>query len=813
VGEDEGSAYQIVSDGSSGVESLSRQMAQIVEELAPGESLQDYVSRRDEVVGQHVSSISSLVTGFDAFDILDLMRQRETPFTLTGYSESQHDGLAAAIEVVALILLARGSRAPSISEPDDPAPNGVIEQLHHHASVILQVCTFAALAEADGERYGRLTRLASELRCSELNVRYKQYAHIHDRINHELFSADTAGDLLSGSLGFAYEEFLIAREAIREIYLDGMEGGFNTLAEVTAEWEATGQQNQDAAQVERGKSALQGLFFFPGARASFTADDLARRTEVDVLRIGRILDLFSVNFAGTDAVESVQQFLSGESPFIRASLIRDDEGNFVTLSVAIGTDCFRHVVEEALKGTSTWDRYDRHRTRVSEGLSVEYLEKILKAKATYTQFKYYAPKKDIDVSALDRGATKITSLGNEVEADALFIIEDVAICVEVKGRSISDAAKRGHVRKLTSDLERTIGDATSQARRLESLIEQNRGLWLADRTWLDLDHVREIRSIAVCLDDMGSLATALDELVRGDVIKDDRFPWIVSIHDLAVVALVLDRAAEFLLYLRRRTEPDASRRFRAIDELDLFMYFLKGGLYVEPDPDQVYKAHPTSGKPTEAARKRYADEAVIRRVHTHTNPLDAWIYLQEGSSTAEVDKPRFPSNDKVIEIVDFLQDGKKPGWFRFAADLLNLSADAQERLAAGIEHVVKSTRADHGPHSMMACYAGAWGFPALFVCSRPQGASIEESGKRMAAYVLSKAHQLQSDRALGILVDEASNIVTIQYANTPPNDDPELDALGKAMGLTSIEDMTPAEVSVRRGSKRSNRARKKRRRR
>jgi hypothetical protein len=47
---------------------------------------------------------------------------------------------------------------------------------------------------------------------------------------------------------------------------------------------------------------------------------------------------------------------------------------------------------------------------------------------------------------------------------------------------------------------------------------------------------------------------------------------------------VLDRPAEFQLYLQRRTDPGVSKYFWSSDELDLFMLFLRGGLYVEPNP-------------------------------------------------------------------------------------------------------------------------------------------------------------------------------------------------------------------------------------
>jgi len=74
-------------------------------------------------VAERVAEISELTTGYDAFDIVELMRQREIPFTLTGYQESQSGGMAAFIEIASLILLARGTRSAIESEPTEtPQP-------------------------------------------------------------------------------------------------------------------------------------------------------------------------------------------------------------------------------------------------------------------------------------------------------------------------------------------------------------------------------------------------------------------------------------------------------------------------------------------------------------------------------------------------------------------------------------------------------------------------------------------------------------------------------------------------------------------
>jgi hypothetical protein len=48
-------------------------------------------------------------------------------------------------------------------------------------------------------------------------------------------------------------------------------------------------------------------------------------------------------------------------------------------------------------------------------------------------------------------------------------------------------------------------------------------------------------------------------------------PWIASLHDLKVISKVIERPAEFLLYLRRRADSGVTDYHRAADEPDLFM--------------------------------------------------------------------------------------------------------------------------------------------------------------------------------------------------------------------------------------------------
>ncbi|MEV5743031.1 hypothetical protein AB0L30_23485 [Microbispora rosea] len=757
-----------------------------------------------------VTAISDLVAPYDAFDVIDLMRQRETPFTLDAYQESLHEGRVAAIEIVALILLARGRREGDAASMA-VAPNSIIQELHNHAVEMLDVGTFALLAEGTDVDHSPLAPLAADYRSSELNVRNKQYRHIRDRFNEALFSSLVCGSLVSEALGFTYEEFIAVRESIRDIYVEGITSNLDTLGEVAMNWEegSTGQE-QSAEEIEKGRVAASNVFFFPGRRASITTEAVSQKSGIEIDRVRKILQQFSVEFAPADPVHAIQEFFDGKNLFSRAALIYDGEGNYISVGSHIGDDCFRHVVEDALKPTRAWNKYDRLRTRVSERLAADYLQSLLDCDASYTQLKYLRPKAGVEAAALSATATGLTELADEAEADALFLIEDVAICVEVKGRSVSERAKLGMVKRLANDLEVTVGEAASQAQRLEELITTNGGIWISKNEWLTLDHITEIRSIAICLDDMGPLAVALDQLVRSGILKGEKLPWIVSLHDLAVIAETLDRPSEFLLYLRRRTDSDVSKHYIAVDELDMLMLFLAGGLYIEPNPELVYKLHPTAGRPTGAAKARYRAQAIPTRVGTHTDELDGWIYYQEGASAIARPKPRFRSSDDVLRIVDFLADGHKPGWLRFGADLLNLSSEAQENLSAGMAMTIRKTQLDHQRHSLVQCYAGAWGFPSLFIGSQPIGSSQADCLQWMSAYMVAKKHQLQSDRCLGLLLTEGGDISAVRYDNSPVQESAELDQLVVDMKLQSLDKIgRPIPPSARRARRQLRGRRKK----
>jgi hypothetical protein len=765
-------------------ESLSaafRRMGETIGRLKEGENPREYLLRAPEIVEEHVTAIVESLKDADAFDVVELMRMRELPISLEGYRESMEDQLPAAVELIALILLARGQRAPISAPTTKTRPAGVIPDLHDRAAEMLTIGTFTLLDSGERAEFGPLTALSASYVSHDLTVQFKQYLHVHDEINEALFSSGHIGDLLLEELGFSYENFLAVREAVALVHGEKFFALRDAVGDMFEQREA---KSNDPAFLAEARTLLTNMMELPGGRANFSVETIAQSAGVDAERAQSVLDLFSLSFAPDDALTVINKFLSGDNPFRSASLVRDDDGGYISTGKPIGTDCFRQVAEEALKRSpAKFRRYEKRRAAVSEKLALMRLSTLLGADAAHANLKYFRANNDVDVAQLGAGAENITRLAEQTEADGLFLVEDVAICVEVKAKSISSGARRGNVQRLSADLRDTVGSATTQALRLEDHIRTNGGLWLEDRSWLNLSEIREIRSVTVFLDDFGPLSTALDQLVRADVIKSERFPWLVTLHDLTIIAEVLDRPAEFLLYLRRRTESEVSVKFMAVDELDLFMLFLTGGLWVEPDPDRVSEEFLGVPRPTGKERSRYQASVTPTRVMTHTDPLDAWVYFQEGSSTEVAPKPLFDAMPAVNELVDFLQDDRKPGWFRFSADLLNLGEEGQESIAEMVQRLVSTTETDGLHHNSLMTFAGAWGYPTLFMGTKPRAMSVQEVSRRLAIYGLTKKHQIKSDRALMVIFDEAKRVRSIRYDNRRPEESSELDDAAVEMGL------------------------------
>ncbi len=757
---------------------MATHMERINEIFAEGEGLDEFVGRAPVYVEEQIALIAEATADCDAFDVIEMLRIYTQQTVQDGVATGAADGIVGALDLIACLLLERGSRAP-VRHSEAARPASHTPQIHDLAVKVLTASGWLREHEAESAPEEPLSALAAHLVQHQLAVKSYNYRHIADELDEALFAPWEVP--LCDTIGFTHAEFITVRDAVDVVYLAKR----NALAAIIADSLNGGESPIDHEVKDDLLSALDTLLEHPGSHASFDAVEIAAEATMPIQKVMAVLDTFAVAFGSDLADHALADYLGGRSVFAGAQLLRDGE-HYLQVSARIGTDCVRAKFEGALKtcGAKTWDRYQKHRAVRCESLAIEQLESVLQVDATHTNLKYFRANADEATSELGSYCRDPRQFAEVAEADALFVIEDVAICVEVKSRPLSAGTRTGDVRRLARDLKDIVGGAVKQASRLERLVSENGGLWLEDRTWLDLSNVKEVRMIAVALDDIAPLSIAADELVRAQVITEARFAWVTSLHDLRVVADILDRPSEFLLYLRRRTERDVALKYTSLDELDMFMAFLAGDLQVMPNPILLHELYPHIAAPKEAELKRYRLASSRAFVGTYTDPLDAYMLQYEWEGVAPAAKPTFVATERILKVVDFLTDGHKPGWFRFSSDLLDLTKHQQHKFGRSYRNLLDRARMDHGWHTLGYAFPNAWGYPSLFVGTLPSHAKLDDYVDQLGLYMVAKLGQLGSDRGLGLIVDSSGEIISIRYVNDPSSYGIDLAAAAKALGLS-----------------------------
>ncbi|WP_137241782.1 hypothetical protein [Plantibacter flavus] len=757
-----------------------------------------------EQIETDVAAMLDLIAEADAFDVIELMRMRE--FSIAPDPRlAPPGGASLPVEIIATVLLARPSRKPDPTPRQETRPHEVIADLHERCLRLARVASYRQLAEGQLSQ-DPLGRLASEYQGAVLNIRNLQYDHIRDEHDRRLFETAAASELMEAHLGYGYRDVLAVRSALNDISAERMTHLRNETGDLLVAHRHLHPKDVPRKVMEQFMAGMIPFMFLPADRSIITPIDIASGSGLDVAAVRNVLTSFAQRFDdSSSAGERVFDLLMGNNPFLVRPLMSDGHDNFALTSNEIGLDVLRRILERALP-TNSPDvrRYDQKaRQPISEELARTYLETVLGAPAFRNSYHYLAPKTGASANELGSNSATLRQTADDVEGDAFFLIDDVAVVVEVKGKSIADQARRGDVRRLTNDLKATIGDGARQATRVRELIETNGGIWETPTAWLDLSGVREVRTLIVVLDDVGPLGTNLADLQQAGLLPNDRPPLVLSLHDLAVIAEIGERPSEFLLYLRRRTDSPVTSYYRALDELDLYMLFLAADLYVEDDPDHVKAAHPTAPPVTSRERRRHERSAVGTMVSDNCAELTVWMNRDKLPHDENPVKPSMNARAELLSLIDQLRAAGKPGWLRAGADLLALSGEGQLRILSTIKACARATRKDKTYHEAMTAYAGLWGFATIFMATRPASSPVAKVKDRLQIYAEAKQYQLQADRAYGWVFDENGSLDDTFYLSSVAPNDPALDKLVAEMKLQPVDlTIPPIPPSARRATKR-----------
>jgi hypothetical protein len=764
--------------------------------LDPTKSLEDLTAEIETRVRTAVGRIVGLAAPYDVFDVLADVQLNELFHNPETYRETEHEGLAAAIEVVAICLASRWHREGSLPVEAGvrPRPDPVIGEIVAVARDLVSIGSMLGVIGAMQAPSWNLGSLARSAVLREIYVRNMAYPHMEEDTVRALMADPVIDAACRAVMGCGASDLQAVFDAEMDLHGEAWQDRF----EAVAKWRNVleGERQRFLALDEKGepvpdeiepevKAEADELFVKawgnPGDTAIHDMATVAAKAGVPPEMVVTVRDLASVDLAPGDPFDGVMEFLRGRNPFRLKPLLRASDGSTVAIHSGLLLSSIREITETQLKGSAGWEAYAKRRGQFLEDRAVDLLSAIFPMAIVHQGYEYFVPNPDAATPQ-----TKPADYTKVVEGDALLVVDDVAIVVEAKAGSFTPGSRRGDLKRLTDDLQKIITSASKQADRTRDRILLDGGLRLRDGSWLDLSGIREVHTIAVSLDDLSGIATVTSRLVETGLLGSSRLPWTVSLHDLRVVSELIERPAEFNLYLRRRTEPDLTVLFVAQDELDLFLHYLAGRLYVEPDPVQVEGDLPQFGKARPSlARRRVRQRPTL--IQSLTDPLDAWYAHQLGERSSPAPKPQLNCDPNVSALVDEIAARGEPGWLSTGTTFLDGSEALQRNFGRFGPEVVGATRADGREHSVtdMGGSRAAWSYVGVWASAVPTE-SRDKAMERLAGYITLKKHQMQAARGFALLFDPRGRLVGTAYDNRHPGPDPDLDDLVARTGLKPI---------------------------
>lgn len=235
--------------------------------------------------------------------------------------------------------------------------------------------------------------------------------------------------------------------------------------------------------------------------------------------------------------------------------------------------------ENALKKSSGWEKYQRHRAEVCETQAIGLIARALRGSIYYHDLEYPGEKP-----------------GSHNQLDGLVIYDKCLVLLEAKAGTLGGPARRG-APSMGEDLQKLIGDAHDQAVRAQKYVTDSDEVTFTVKgrsSPLIVRHADYSRILLVTasLDPIGLYTAAPEELKRIGVVRAAPLPWSVTLTELRIITELVQYGPQLIHYVSSRTNPALMKLILGSpEEVDIFSWYLNYGLHF---PAEVLEAeHPS----------------------------------------------------------------------------------------------------------------------------------------------------------------------------------------------------------------------------
>ena len=374
---------------------------------------------------------------------------------------------------------------------------------------------------------------------------------------------------------------------------------------------------------------------------SFTPAMLASKAGVSDEIALKFLDAFSLPFGST----KTDYMMPAPVPPVRVRpIIRFAEQFLCPLPFNL-IWAIKPRFEEALKASSKWNPYQKHRGSFLVTAGVKSFGKLLPGAEAYENLTYPIGPNE------------------EAELDALILFDRYVFLVEAKAGEFG-AARRGGKEKIKKGLAELVGDPFEQGARAWDYIRKTaQPVFLAKggkRVVLDKRRYTEVSIITLTLDSLDVFTPEMHRLRDAGVLGQHDIPWAVCLTDLMAISDILQFPSEFTHFLRWRRAISAGGDLSAgMDELNWLAIYLKEGPALLKVPIGYSNMNFTS----------------------YTDDFDAFFHYQEGVRTQPTTRPEQPIPPVLRELLSALDGSGIPNFTIVTESLLDLNFEERERLS------------------------------------------------------------------------------------------------------------------------------------
>jgi len=644
--------------------------------------LEEFKLFHEKRVDKSLKELTSKVRQINTFDLIANSFYYNSLHDTTEYRDYRGDKNFFIPEVLSMLTL----KNDFVSETSvDPYKFG--EEFTEIQNLLSDYCASKSVLNYNPKFDGDLiSRITADISQHEHTIRNPGHPLHHYQFCEEMFAP--IDELIKQVFGFSIYESVKLRETfgdfLNEKYdteTEKFDERINTYIQEISEYKKTGKIREDSLfdvdtmtefckkSTSENKKVIENyllteMHFNFGDVMSFTIEELAEYSGVDIEATSKFLNTFSNDFPSLDKDADIFPPVS----ILKSKPILRHEGRYLIPSFPLLSFCVVRFIESNLsrnKSLSKRYRNIKHDFILNKGL--EYFKQMLPSAEVLPPNLYYGLGKD------------------EAETDGMIIWDRVLIIIETKGISISDKAKRGHELKMKDHVRDIIKKSYEQAKRTYNFILENENAEFRtkkrEKFIVKSSDFDDVIFVSLNLEPLGSWSMQVKATNEIGYFQPNHFPLIISLYDLVIFTDIIDNPILFFQYIKKRKEFLSEGKFNVWEELDLFGHYIEGGLRVNSLKEMTEKENIT-----------------VLHMDITTDKFNDYYMQEAGRRIGRISKPKIEISYDLNNLLLRLEKLEVPHRLKIALLLLELSDNSHKKLFKYIKKVKKLFSKDKKRH-------------------------------------------------------------------------------------------------------------------